>query len=83
MTVDVVIPNYQGEHLLDACLAAVAAQTLQPARVIVVDDGSTDASQAVVARHAGVEWLALRENRGFPAAVNAGIAASTAPLSRC
>ncbi len=78
--VDVVIPNFQGEGLLDACLDAVAAQTLQPARVLVVDDGSTDGSQAVVARHPGVEWLPLGENRGFPAAVNAGIAASTAPL---
>jgi GT2 family glycosyltransferase len=78
--VDVVIPNYQGERLLDACLDAVAAQTVQPARVLVVDDGSTDASHAVVALHAGVEWLPLAENRGFPAAVNAGIAASSAPL---
>lgn len=78
--VDLVIPNFEGAHLLDDCLAAVAAQTLPAARVLVVDDGSTDDSQAVVARHAGVEWLPLAENRGFPAAVNAGIAASTAPL---
>ena len=34
----------------------------------------------MVALHPGVEWLPLGENRGFPAAVNAGIAASTAPL---
>jgi GT2 family glycosyltransferase len=79
-SVDLVIPNFQGEQLLDTCLDAVAAQTLQPARVIVVDDGSTDGSAAIVARHAGVEWLPLAENRGFPAAVNAGIEAASAQL---
>jgi hypothetical protein len=78
--VDLVIPNYQGERLLGPCLDAVMAQTLRPARVIVVDDGSSDGSQAVVARYPGVEWLPLGENRGFPAAVNAGITAATAPL---
>ena len=79
-SVDIVIPNFQGEQLLAPCLDAVLAQTLRPARILVVDDGSTDGSAAVVARYAGVEWLPLGENRGFPAAVNAGIAASTAPL---
>jgi hypothetical protein len=79
-TVDLVIPNFQGEQLLAPCLDAVLAQTLRPARILVVDDGSTDASAAVVAHYPGVEWLPLAENRGFPAAVNAGIAASTAPL---
>jgi GT2 family glycosyltransferase len=78
--VDVVIPNYQGEHLLEPCLAALAAQTMPPARIIVVDDGSSDGSAAVVARHPGVEWLPLGENRGFSAAVNAGITSATAPL---
>jgi GT2 family glycosyltransferase len=78
--VDLVIPNFQGEQLLAPCLDAVLAQTLRPARILVVDDGSTDASAAVVARYPAVEWLPLGENRGFPTAVNAGIAASTAPL---
>jgi GT2 family glycosyltransferase len=78
--VDIVIPNYQGEQLLEPCLAALAAQTLRPARTIVVDDGSTDGSAAVVARHPDAEWLPLGQNRGFSAAVNAGIAAATAPL---
>jgi GT2 family glycosyltransferase len=78
--VDLVIPNFQGEQLLAPCLDAIHAQTLRPARIIVVDDGSTDASASVVARYPDVEWLPLGENRGFPAAVNAGISASTAPL---
>ena len=78
MRADVVIPNWNGAALLADCLAALARQTLPPARTLVVDNGSTDDSQAVAER-AGVEWLALRSNRGFPAAVNAGIRASDAP----
>jgi hypothetical protein len=79
LAVDVVIPTWNGERLLTACLDALRRQTLAPGRVIVVDNGSTDASRDVV-EAAGAEWLALGENRGFPAAVNAGIAASAAPL---
>jgi GT2 family glycosyltransferase len=78
-SVDVVIPNFQGEQLLGPCLDAVSSQTLRPARVLVVDDGSTDDSASVLARYPGVEWLPLGENRGFPAAVNAGISEATAP----
>ena len=76
--VDVIIPSYNGEHLLGPCLAALARQTLPPARVLVVDNGSADGSRGV-AEAAGAEWLPLGHNLGFPAAVNAGIRASTAP----
>src|SRR5215831_12580916 len=76
---DVVIPNWNGAKLLGRCLDALAAQTVRPARVIVVDNGSDDQSEDVVAGHQAVEWLSLGRNRGFSAAANAGIATSTAP----
>ena len=76
--VDLVIPNLDGEALLAACLEAVKAQTLAPARVIVVDSGSVDGSRAVAEAH-GVEWHALAVNNGFAAAVNRGIAISESP----
>jgi len=76
--VDLVIPNLDGEALLAACLEAVKAQTLAPARVIVVDSGSVDGSPAVAEAH-GVEWHALAVNNGFAAAVNRGIAISESP----
>src|ERR1700712_1633981 len=62
--VDLVIPNLDGEALLPACLAGVAAQTLAPVRVIVVDNGSADGSRAIAEAH-GAEWHALAGNRGF------------------
>ena len=77
--VDVVIPNWNGEALLARCLEALAAQTYGEHRVIVVDNGSSDGSRAV-AEARGATWLPLGENLGFPAAVNAGIAAGDAPL---
>jgi GT2 family glycosyltransferase len=76
--VDLIIPNLDGEALLATCLAGVAAQTLAPARVLVVDSGSVDGSRAVAEAH-GAEWHALPSNRGFGAAVNYGIASSDSP----
>jgi GT2 family glycosyltransferase len=76
--VDLVIPNLDGEALLATCLEAVGAQTLKPARVIVVDSGSRDGSRAICETH-GAEWHALAANNGFAAAVNHGIAISDSP----
>ncbi len=76
--VDLVIPNLDGEALLGACLEGVAAQTLQPARVIVIDSGSQDGSQAIAEAH-GAEWHPMAANKGFAAAVNHGIAISDSP----
>jgi GT2 family glycosyltransferase len=76
--VAVVIPTWNGLALLDGALGALAAQTL-PARVIVVDNGSTDGTaEHMRTAHSGVELVALPENRGFAAAVNAGIATAFA-----
>jgi GT2 family glycosyltransferase len=67
-----VVVNWNGASLLPACLDALARQT-HPARVVVVDNGSTDASAAVVLARAGVEWLPLGRNTGFAGGANAGI----------
>lgn len=57
-------------------LVCVAAQSLPPATVLVVDNASADIEQlaAIVGRFPAVELLQLGENRGFAAANNVGIA---------
>lgn len=43
-----VIPVYNGQAFIGQTLASVAQQTLKPGRVIVIDDGSTDATPEIV-----------------------------------
>jgi len=78
-----VIVNYDGERLLGPCLASVEACLEAHARgggrvrTIVVDNGSTDGSLALVRRRfPAVEIVELGSNRGFAAGVNAGVARS-------
>lgn len=73
-SVAVVIVNFNSGLLLGQCLHAVQVQTVRPARVIVVDNASTDES-APIARNAPspCDLLALHENIGFAAANNEGI----------
>ena len=66
------IPNYNGAAHLARLLPSIAAQSSAPARVLVVDNRSTDDSPRVVAGAA--EWLPLDRNYGFAVAVNRGLA---------
>ena len=76
----VVIVNFNGERLLTECLAALSAQTLAPAEVLVADNGSRDGSLALLrAHHPGVGVLALHRNFGFAGGANRGVAATKAP----
>lgn len=75
LSASVVIPCRNGERFLAAAIASVRAQTRAPCEIIVVDDGSTDASRAV-ALAAGVTSLSLGQPSGVSAARNHGIDAS-------
>ena len=74
--VAVVIVTWNAAALLDGVLAALERQTLAAARVLVVDNGSTDVQhlEEVVAAHPRCELLLLADNLGFAAANNRGIA---------
>jgi len=77
MDISVVIPCFNAESFVGASLRSVAAQTLVPAEVVVVDDGSSDDSIAAV-RSAGIPIRLLQtEHCGGAGARNRGIEAAT------
>src|SRR5687768_3504169 len=70
----VVIVNYNAGTMLRDCLAALAAQTERPARVLVVDNGSRDGSiEACRAEFPWAEYHLLGANLGFARANNVAI----------
>ena len=78
MNTTVIIPNYNGAHFMGPCLEALRNQTVQPAEIIVVDNGSSDESIPLLeTAWPSVRIIATGENLGFAAAVNIGIKASS------
>ena len=79
MKVSIVIPVYNEVDRLDACLRSIAAQTVAPFEVIVVDNNSSDGSREVAKRYPFVTLL--RENRqGVVHARNRGFNAARAGI---
>ena len=77
----IVIPNLNGRRWLPRCFEAIAAQELQPAEVVVIDDGSSDGSvEYLRAEHPDVRVIALGRNTGFAHAVNRGLEAARTEL---
>lgn len=75
----VVIPNWNGRHLLPTCLAALQRQTCPSFETIVIDNGSTDGSVELIRESfPKVRVLVNQENLGFAAAANQAIRASDA-----
>jgi glycosyltransferase involved in cell wall biosynthesis len=77
LPISVVIPAYQAEAWVADAIASVRAQTRLPEEIIVVDDGSIDAT-GDIARVLGVTVLS-QSNRGVAAARNTGIVNATQP----
>lgn len=75
-TVSIIVPAKDEartiEHVLDRL-----GELPFPTEILVVDDGSTDDTAALVERHGGARLLRHERNRGKGAAVRTGIAAST------
>jgi len=77
----IIIPNWNGKHLLKSCLRSIGHQTFQNFSVTVVDNGSTDGSVSWLrTRYSDVGLVEFAENRGFGAGVNAGIRLSSSPF---
>ncbi len=75
LTLSIVIPVYNEETQLAACLEAIARQTVAPFEVIVVDNNSTDRTVEIGARfsfvtllHEKRQGVVFARDRGFDAA---------------
>lgn len=85
--VSVIVPVYNVERYLTQCLESVRSRLGRSLQLIIVDDGSTDASGAIAQRHveacrASVDpalpdaQLIAKPNGGYGAAVNCGFSAA-------
>lgn len=76
-TVSVVIPTYNGAARLGATIGSALAQSAPPHEVVVVDDGSTDATPGVTRAFAGRIRCVRVANGGQQRARNIGVAYTT------
>ncbi len=76
-SLSVVIPNYNGKHLLEAYLPSVLQAVKRaevPFEIIVIDDGSKDQSADFIKQHyPQINLLINDKNRGFSYTCNVGI----------
>ncbi len=72
--ISVVIPTWNGRHLLESCLESLNRQTLSDFEIIIVDNGSTDGTvEWLTENHPGIICIGLEDNIGFSGGVNRGI----------
>lgn len=69
--VSVVIPAFNAETYLAEAVASVLNQTMPAAEIVVVDDGSTDATAEIARSFAAVTYV-RQDNAGVAAALNHG-----------
>ena len=78
--ISIIVPVYNVENYLEECLDSIKNQTYTDIEVILVNDGSTDNSQAICERYCQQDprfHLINQENQGQSVARNNGVAAST------
>jgi O-antigen biosynthesis protein len=76
--ISVVLCSYNGQRYIEESLSALGRLNYPDYEVIVVDDGSTDATAEIAARHP--VRLIRTENRGLSSARNTGLSAATGEI---
>lgn len=82
-SVSILINNYNYERFLRQCIQSCLSQTQDPLEIIVVDDGSVDASSQIIREYSEASCLIvpiLKGNGGQASAVNAGFFQSRGDL---
>jgi O-antigen biosynthesis protein len=77
--VSVIVCSYNGAKTLDRCLASLRQVEYPDYEVILVDDGSTDNTREIAAKHPWVRAI-HQENKGLSAARNIGAEAATGEI---
>lgn len=80
VAVSALMSVYNGEAYLAAAIDSVLAQLGPGDELIVVDDGSTDGSGAILGRYAGRITVLAHDNRGLAASLNRAAAAARGEL---
>lgn len=80
MRVSIIILSYNYERFLDEAIRSALTQHYANKEVIVVDDGSTDGSRALIARWGDAIIPVLKENGGQPSSYNAGFARASGDI---
>jgi glycosyltransferase involved in cell wall biosynthesis len=78
--VSVVVASYNSERTLNACLESLQRLNYPDYEVVLVDDGSTDGTPQIAAKHPRVRCFRHERNLGLSVARNTGIAASTGEI---
>jgi glycosyltransferase involved in cell wall biosynthesis len=81
--VDVIIPVYNAASTLEDAVGSIQRQTYRAIRIVLIDDGSTDATPTLLAKIAAEDSRVLvlrQENAGIVDALNRGWKACDAPL---
>ncbi|ROR29631.1 glycosyltransferase [Inmirania thermothiophila] len=78
--ITVVVPAFNAARWIRRAIDSVLAQTHRPDEIVVVDDGSTDETPDILAGYGDRIRVVRQDNRGLPAARNAGIAAARGDL---
>jgi glycosyltransferase involved in cell wall biosynthesis len=77
MQISVIIPAYNAAAYIERALRSVLNQSRPAEEIIVVNDGSTDATSEILRRYEGKIRIIEQANAGVSAARNAGIRAAT------
>jgi N-acetylglucosaminyl-diphospho-decaprenol L-rhamnosyltransferase len=80
--IDVIILDLDGGGMLQRCIDSLAAQSVRPARIIILDNGSSDPVGRRLQRPSGLktEIVRVEQNLGFAGGMNAAMKHASAPL---
>ena len=73
ISVSIIIPVYNGEKYLSEAIESILIQSYKPFEIIIIDDGSNDATAQVVKKYNSLLRYLYQENKGIAAARNRGV----------